>query len=146
MRHDSVIPSFLLERATSDCATISRHLVFERLLRSVVLWPNGAESLSLFLSLVLLQQSLSAVKIVVRRKRGGSDKQSGDEQEGLARVNHTLLHRRVVPEDTLDVLSQSPVFHNFAKPRSGGGMRHPGHFSLRFPIDFVQFEFFLSER
>lgn len=45
------------------------------------------------LSLVLLQQSLSAVKIVVRRKRGrkgeGSDKQSGDEQEGLARVNHT---------------------------------------------------------
>lgn len=49
MRHDSVIPSFLLERATSDCATISRHLVFERL-RSVVLWPNGAESLSLPLS------------------------------------------------------------------------------------------------
>ena len=62
------------------------------------------------LSLVLLQQSLSAVKIVVRRKRGrkgeGSDKQSGDEQEGLARVNHTLLHRRqkTLSRRQLDVL------------------------------------------
>lgn len=116
MRHDSVIPSFLLERATSDCATISRHLVFERL-RSVVLWPNGAESLSLFLSLVLLQQSLSAVKIVVRRKRGGSDKQSGDEQEGLARVNHTLLHRR---QKTLSTCCPSPLCFIILRNREAG--------------------------
>lgn len=103
---------------------------------------RGRVSHSLSHSLVLLQQSLSAVKIVVRRKRGrkgeGSDKQSGDEQEGLARVNHTLLHRRqkTLSRRQLDVLlSQSPVFRNFAKPRSGGGMRHRGHFSCFDGID-----------
>lgn len=74
-------------------------------------------SLSLFLSLVLLQQSLSAVKIVVRRKRGGSDKQSGDEQEGLARVNHTLLHQR---QKTLSTCCPSPLCFIILRNREAG--------------------------
>lgn len=111
----SVIPS--REGNVWLCNDLSASCIREAAAERCSLAERGRVSLSLFLSLVLLQHSLSAVKIVVRRKRGGSDKQSGDEQEGLARVNHTLLHRR---QKTLSTCCPSPLCFIILRNREAG--------------------------